>query len=68
MGVHLGHSVTEAFDELGFIMSYEDGELSHDEVVSGMQQLINSGLAWSLQGHYGRLATALIEDGMCYGN
>lgn len=48
------------------IMAYEDGELTHEEVVGLFQELINSGLAWSLQGHYGRMATALIESGDCY--
>jgi hypothetical protein len=47
------------------IMRYESGEMSDDEVVSFFQELINSGLCWQLQGHYGRTANSLIEQGVC---
>lgn len=53
------------FDVVGFIMDYEGGELDDEGVIEGFQQLINNGMAWSLQGHYGRMATALIEAGHC---
>lgn len=53
------------FDTLGFILAYENGELEHDAVVDGFQSLIDSGLAWQLQGHYGRVAASLIETGYC---
>lgn len=56
---------TKPFDLIGFIIDYEDGELTQDQAVEGMQQLINSGLAWQLQGCYGRLAQQLIEAGLC---
>ena len=51
------------FDSLAFIMDYEGGELSDDEIIAGFQELVNSGLAWSLQGSYGRMARALINAG-----
>jgi hypothetical protein len=47
------------------IMDYEDGQLSPDETITLFQDLIDSGLVWSLQGHYGRTATVLIEQGLC---
>lgn len=45
------------------IMRYEDGEMQEDEMVVFFQSLVDSGLAWQLQGHYGRTAAALIEAG-----
>lgn len=53
----------KSFDSLGFIMAYEGGECSSEEIIDGFAELIKSGLAWSLQGHYGRMAHSLIEGG-----
>jgi len=54
------------FDSLGFIMAYESGEIDDEQtIVDGFQCLINNGLAWSLQGSYGRTAAALINGGYC---
>ena len=47
------------------IMKFENGEMEQDEVVEMFQELINSGMAWKLQGSYGRTAMALIEAGYC---
>jgi hypothetical protein len=47
------------------IIRYENGELEHDEVIELFQELINTGLAWTLQGSYGRMAEALITSGEC---
>lgn len=48
------------------IINYECGLMEDfDELVQFFQELIDSGLAWSLQGHYGRTATALINEGLC---
>ena len=46
------------------IIAYEDGELDDAGIIELFQDLIDSGLAWQLQGHYGRTATALIEAGL----
>ena len=53
------------FDSVDFIMRYESGEITDDEMIDGFQQLIDSGLVWQLQGHYGRVAKALIKAGYC---
>ncbi len=47
------------------IIRYENGEMNTTEVVEFFQELINNGLAWSLQGHYGRTASQLIDLGLC---
>ena len=52
-------------DTLGFIMEYEEGKLSDEETIDLFQELINTGLAWELQGHYGRVAESLIDAGLC---
>ncbi len=45
------------------IMAYENGEMNEQEILDFFQYLVNTGLVWQLQGHYGRTATALIETG-----
>ena len=46
------------------IIRYENGHMSQEEELVFFQGLVNTGLAWSLQGHYGRTAKALIEEGL----
>ena len=58
----------KAFDTLDFCMRFEaDGQpLTEDELIEGFQHLIDSGLAWQLQGVYGRTAADLIRQGLCH--
>lgn len=51
-------------DTLDRIIAYEQGELDEDEVIDLFQDLVNTGLAWQLQGHYGRTAARLYEAGL----
>jgi hypothetical protein len=54
-----------ALDLTDRIINYEQGGLSSNETIALFQELINNGMAWSLQGHYGRTATHLIDAGYC---
>ena len=38
---------------------------SEDQVIEAWQTLIDTGLAWQLQGWFGRQANRLIEEGIC---
>lgn len=59
-------SKEKKFDTTDFIIRYEQGELeSEDELIEGFQHLIDTGVAWTLQGSYGRTARDLIEAGYC---
>jgi len=48
------------------IIDYENGELDDDETIALFQGLIDTGVVWDLQGSYGRVATRLINDGVCH--
>jgi hypothetical protein len=51
-------------DQVDMIMAFEAGELDEDGVIALFQDLVDSGLAWKLQGSYGRAAVSLIEQGL----
>lgn len=48
---------------VGKIIAYENGDLTYDEILAFFGELIETGLAWQLQGSYGRMAASLIESG-----
>ena len=56
-------SEVEGYDEVGAIMAYEQGDLDDEGTIELFQRLIDSGLVFRLQGHYGRTVMALIKGG-----
>ena len=56
----------KSFDTVGQIMAYENSELSEEGIIELFQHLVDSGLAWQLQGSYGRMAKQLIEGGFVH--
>jgi len=53
----------ERYDHVGAIIAFESGELDEALTLELFQHLVDTGLAWSLQGSYGRMADALIQGG-----
>ena len=51
---------------IDYIIDYESGQLDDYSVLELFSHLIKNGMAWSLQGHYGRTATSLIENDYIY--
>lgn len=57
-------TVRGPLDLTSSIIAFESGELEDDEVIELFQHLVDTGLAWQLQGFYGRTARDLIEQGL----
>lgn len=53
-------------DNLDQIIAYEQGELDVDDTIKLFQNLVDTGLAWKLQGHYGRQAKFLLDQGVIH--
>jgi hypothetical protein len=51
-------------DVVDQVVAYEAGELDEEGVIELFQELVNSGLAWKLQGSYGRTAASLLDAGL----
>jgi len=49
--------------DVGTVVEYESGELTEEETIEFFQELVDTGLAWQLQGSYGRTAMDLLRDG-----
>ena len=51
------------YDVTNRLIDYECGHLNDIQTLRLFSELIKNGMAWTLQGHYGRTAMALINDG-----
>ena len=52
----------DSYRAVALAEGFQDG--THDEIVEAWQYLHDTGLAYRLQGVFGRTAQALIEDGV----
>lgn len=50
-------------DILGQMIAWEQGDLGEEDTVKLFQHLVDTGLAYQLQGIYGRTAESLISQG-----
>lgn len=57
----------EKYDYVGAIIAFESGKFGEEESLELFQYLVDTGLAWQLQGSYGRAANDLIEAGLIKG-
>ena len=51
-------------DVVSQIMAYEEGQLTEEQTLTLFKHLVKTGLAWQLQGSYGRAAKALLDAGL----
>ena len=51
------------FEAIGYAEGFLEPE-SSEQVVKAWQHLVDTGLAWSLQGWFGRNAKRMIEEGI----
>ena len=51
--------------DIDTLIAFENGELDLDQIVEFIQDGIDRGWVWQLQGAYHRAAVRLIEAGLC---
>ena len=51
------------FTAIGIAEGFMEAD-SEEQVIEAWQHLVDTGLAWQMQGSFGRQATAMIEQGV----
>lgn len=54
----------DGYDMVGALLAFEADRLEGPDTIILFAHLVKSGLAWRLQGFYGRTAAALIDNGI----
>ena len=54
---------TKKIAVVDMIIDYENGDLEAEKTLELFAGLVKNGMAWTLQGSYGRTATELIRQG-----
>ena len=54
------------FEAVQIVEGLDDVEHTEEEILAAWQALVDSGDAWTLQGWYGRTATALLRSGSIF--
>ena len=55
-------TILSSYDAVGLAEGFVEG--TEEEVIEAWQYLVNTGLAWQLQGWFGRTASDLINAGI----
>jgi hypothetical protein len=58
------YAISGQLDLVCLLLDFESGELDEESTIELFQYLVDTGLAWSLQGFYGRTALDLINAGL----
>jgi len=58
-----GNNMPDIDDIVDDIIAWENGGMKRDQEIQFFQKLVDTGLAWHLQGMYGRRAQQLINEG-----
>ena len=56
--------LAQEYDVVAGLLAWGSDELDRDGVIELFQHLVDSGLAWQLEGHIGRCAQSLIDAGV----
>jgi len=62
--MHTAETKLDNFTAVGIAEGFIDAD-SEEQVIAAWQHLIDTGLAWSLQGWFGRGARDMIARGLC---